>query len=611
MLRCQKTNHQKTNHQKTNHQKLTQANHSIKLPQFQYVREWDDQFLNLFPHREDYLWADRPLAGTRPQWQTESSHPLSDRQIQQGNYLFGVRFGALTHYLMLDIDPTSIYHPSRDPLAIDNLMAALEPLGLVTYVAVRSSIRAGIHLYLPFQEAQKSWAIARAAALLLTHQGFTLSPGQLELFPNPKPYSHTPTLYNGHRLPLQPGSYLLNAEWDCIYSTQAAFSQRWKFAQTRNDVSQSGVEAILNQAQHRAYRNLRTGGQKYLKDLNADIEPGWTGPGQTNFLLGKIANRERVFHHMLWGGDPLETADLAQTIAQVARSLPGFQEFCQHQTDLNQKATEWARSAIQRYYPYPYGTISPPSQNQANNQLELTAELSWNQKQAEAARKRITEAIADLLNQNALPGQATARRHAIRTYGVGNKTLDKNRDLWHPDNLAPDNLNLKTLNPSNIVLTRSSPSASGKYHPINEDSHLSQQSERLTETEYHPVTPNKLVGVVASNVPQEQFEGNPSDHVGGSGGFSTGQSLQGVEWIKLILTQIELKKKRNPETEQTEGYTKSYKAPEVFLPKQNQPIVNSTEESIQTSEFSLSNTEHLRSVEATVENVSNPYLYPS
>jgi len=658
MLRCQEITQQeisyqeitqqKPNQPKLNDQTSTQADQPNQSSQFQYVREWRDAFLNLFPHREDYLWAEHPIAGTRPQWQTESSHPLSDRQIQQGNYLFGVRFGALTQYLMLDIDPTSVYHPSHDPLAIDHLMAALEPLGLVTYVAVQSSTRGGIHLYLPFQEAQKSWAIARAAAFLLTHQGFTLSPGQLELFPNPKPYSNTPTLYNGHRLPLQSGSYLLNVEWNCIYSTQAEFSQRWNFAQTRNDLSQRGVEAILNQSQRRGYRNLRTGGQKYLNDLNADIEPGWTGPGQTNFLLGKIANRERVFHHILWGSEPLEIADLAETIAHVARSLPGFQEFCQHQADLDQKASEWAKAATQRYYPYPYGTIPSPSQPQKPEQLEPTATpLSWNQKQSEAARQRITDAIVDLLNQNTLPAQATARRHAIRTYGVGNKTLDKNRDLWHPDfitSIQPDlkSLDSTSLADSNLVASSSSVSASEhsaseQYHPACEDLPLQQSPESLAEAEYHPIHPNKLEGLVASNVPQEQFEGNPSVYVGGSGGFSTDQSNQekekkGVEWVKLALAQIEFRRKQKQESEQVEScnnaqtFTTAQNAgatntrtntatplsisPAQSNPEWPKPIASSITEPILTPDL-LKDAKSWRSTTSITDQTSNPYLHPS
>lgn len=60
-----------------------------------YVVDYQDPFLQLWPHRYDYLWAPHPNPGEKPQWQTESRHPLSDRLIQQGSHLYGVRFGAM------------------------------------------------------------------------------------------------------------------------------------------------------------------------------------------------------------------------------------------------------------------------------------------------------------------------------------------------------------------------------------------------------------------------------------------------------------------------------------------------------------------------------------
>ena len=95
---------------------------------FESVREWDNKFLSLFPHRFDYIWAEPPSPSAPIEWKTESRHPLSDRLIQQGAYLYGVRFGAETNYCLLDIDAGSAYHPQRDPLAISRIAAALEPL---------------------------------------------------------------------------------------------------------------------------------------------------------------------------------------------------------------------------------------------------------------------------------------------------------------------------------------------------------------------------------------------------------------------------------------------------------------------------------------------------
>jgi hypothetical protein len=98
-----------------------------------------------------------------------------DRLIQQGRYLYGVRFGAVTHYCLLDIDIGSLYHPRNDPFAIARITAALEPLGLVSSVACTSSYSGGLHLYFPFAHAQSSWQLASVVAVLLERAGFTIN----------------------------------------------------------------------------------------------------------------------------------------------------------------------------------------------------------------------------------------------------------------------------------------------------------------------------------------------------------------------------------------------------------------------------------------------------
>lgn len=472
-----------------------------KTEAFGYVREWDDQFLELFPHRGDYLYADHPEPGTRPEWTTESRHLLSDRLIRQGAYLYGVRFGPQTDYLMLDVDITSQYHPRCDSWAIGRIVDALELIGLVEYVAVQSSYRSGIHLYFPFEKAQRSWAIALVAQTLLENAGFKVQPGQLEIFPNAKSYGeHDLILYNGHRLPLQVGSYLLDKNWEPIYSTDAAFVSRWRLAQARNDINSQAIEKTLKKAQRKRYF-VRGKAQKFLNDLNAEIELGWTGPGQTNHLIGKIACRERVFHHVIHGGDPLTGEQLTDAIVRTARSLPGFSEFCQHQHELEERAKEYGRSAEKRYYPY-------GSKGVARKQEEgrSTSEPTWNQRQAQEARERIRVAIADMLNQGTLPAQVTARFKALKHYGIGSDTLSKNRDLWDPRKLKV---------------------SQEEFLPKEQNFDNSEAAEVLQEEEFPPKTTNKLVGGEASGSPPFDPDASSAFYAGGSGGFSTGSN---PEW---------------------------------------------------------------------------------
>jgi hypothetical protein len=251
---------------------------------FESVREWGDAFLSLFPHRFDYIWAEHPNLNAQVHWKTESRHPLSDRVIQQGSFLYGVRFGSETSYCLLDIDASSTYHPDRDPFAVSRIAAALEPLGLVSYIACTSSYSGGLHLYFPFQRSRSSWQLAIALACLLENAGFKLQPGQLEVFPNPKPYStgETPSLFNAHRLPLQIGSYLLNDAFQPVWSSTHTFVKQWQFAQQRNDIQSKILSQILKQAKRRHF-GISGKAEKFVNDLNAEIELDRTGTNQSAF----------------------------------------------------------------------------------------------------------------------------------------------------------------------------------------------------------------------------------------------------------------------------------------------------------------------------------------
>jgi len=411
----------------------------IKLLRFESVQEWSDTFLALFPHRFDYIFAPYTNPDETPAWQTESRHPLSDRLLQQGSYLYGVRFGSQTNYCLLDIDSGSPYHPDHDPLAIARIVAALEAVGLVSYVACTSSYSGGLHLYFPFQQPQSSWELASAVGTTLKNAGFLLKAGQLELFPNPKPYivEDAPSLFNAHRLPMQVGSYLLNEDFQPIWSNQNSFVQQWQLVQGRNDVQSKTIKRILKQAKRKHYR-ISGKADKFINDLNAEIEPGWTGCGQTNHLLGRITMRAYIFNHVIAGGAPLEGKALIEEIVNTARALPGYFEWCQHQHEIEHRAEEWARCIGNSHY-FHYGDES----GKYKTKLE-TSEVdpaiatlpTWNQQQSEATRERIRKAIAELLENSTLPAGATARFRILTSCGIGGGSLYRHRDLWHPNYLV-------------------------------------------------------------------------------------------------------------------------------------------------------------------------------
>ncbi|MBC7968538.1 MAG: hypothetical protein H7Z11_00130 [Verrucomicrobia bacterium] len=210
----------------------------------------------------------------------------------------------------------------------------------------------------------------------------------------------------------------------------------------------------------------------------------WTDAGQTNYLLGRIAMREYVFGHVQRGGEPITGADLAAAICEVARSLPGFEAYCRHQSELEPRSLFYARS-IQTSRYYPFGSKHQAKASPLPVPLE-PPKPNWNQEQAQAARERIQTTLSDLQQRQTLPATITARRHAIRAYGIGNQTLDKYKELWHPNHLKP---------------------LSGKeYHPTQPLALQTETLELLQGGEYHPIDTNKLVPIAAA--PQGQAAGS-------------------------------------------------------------------------------------------------------
>ena len=116
---------------------------------------------------------------------------------------------------------------------------------------------------------------------LLENAGFKLLPGQLEVFPNPKPYivEGAPSLFNAHRLPLQAGSYLLNSAFETIRSSPEQFVEQWHWAQQKNCLDEKTLRRIIQQAKRRCFR-ISGKADKFINDLNAEIEPGWTDFGR-------------------------------------------------------------------------------------------------------------------------------------------------------------------------------------------------------------------------------------------------------------------------------------------------------------------------------------------
>lgn len=410
-----------------------------------YVPEPENRFLNLWPYRHHYIYARHTRPGEKPQWHTEGCHPLSDRKILAGEELYGVRFDSETKYLLIDIDAGSPYHPRKDPFAVRKMVDALEAIGLRSYVACTSSYSGGLHLYFPFYEAVNSHQLAEAAAWTLQSKSFLVEPGLLEIFPNPRNYNRETesySLFNAHRLPLQQGSYLLDEDWNPILSTPEMFCYRWEWSGVlRNQPDLRTIKWAAEKFGKIRRRRLTYKAQKFLEDLNQCIDPGWTGYGQTNFILGRITLRSYVFGHIIKGTEkPLTGTALIEDIVETAMQLPGYREFCRHQTDIWVRAEEWARSAENSSHYYPFGGNRKKVQKEEKPQEPKFT--GWNQWQLEQARGRIRFVIAVSLNKGTWPAGTTDRFNLLTSFDawedgtttrLSGETLYHHADLWHPD----------------------------------------------------------------------------------------------------------------------------------------------------------------------------------
>jgi hypothetical protein len=217
---------------------------------------------------------------------------------------------------------------------------------------------------------------------------------------------------------MQAGSYLLHQDLQMLWGNQETFVQHWQFAQGRNSLDTKAMERILKAARRQQFR-VTGKADKFLNDLNAEIEQGWTGPGQTNRLLGRIAMRSYIFGHVLYSDKPLEGSALVHDIVTITQNLPGYHDWCQHQQEVEKRAQDW-RLAVEQSHYFHYGTDKRPVE--LNPDQPDTAEPSWNQQQQAEARARIQQAVADLIEKAALPSGITERFDALVTYGLSGTT---------------------------------------------------------------------------------------------------------------------------------------------------------------------------------------------
>ena len=404
------------------------------------------RFCHFFSHRYTFILGNNLGVDWKPDWQTVKKYPLEHRNLwnryRDENCFVGVSFNKETHYLMADIDRNSSYHPLNDEQEFKRLMGAFEDIGMVDYLVVQSSFSEGIHVYFFFPEKLPTYYLAKAVRLMLLHGGFDLKDGQLEIFPNQKAHGgkgKRKTQYKAHRLPLQQGSFILDDDY-CPYSD--SIETYLDLAQTiaqRQDMEtiQMAITAAKETSQFWRMRGGQIEATKFYQDLEEQIQEGWSDHGQTNELLRIIGTVGRVF-------EGLSGEDLVKYIANKARSLPGYKQFCRHHHNIQQRAKDWAR-CVEKFY-YPYGTKPARDGTFCKMIKEGAKENIVNSKRQKDAYDRISQAFTHLKETRGILPKKIGELKTLLLETVSNlfgtrpsdKTLRKYRHLWHPKYRAVD-----------------------------------------------------------------------------------------------------------------------------------------------------------------------------
>ena len=461
-----------------------------------------------------FLQASVPKAHQKPDWKAIHTYPIARRLAHRGK-LIAIRPKTYTQFLVLDLDTLSRYHPQQNPYAIPQLQQALEErLGLATCTPLRSSDSRGLHLWYWFKDEQNAYRLAESVAIVLREAGFILQAGHLETFPNRKAWidSDNPddwSQYHAIRLPLlEPGSYLLDAHNDYEPLLHPLLDQQQEFLHLidhcphRNDLTSERIEAILA-TQPKPFKKVSISGNQYLTDLLDKVRDGWDGHGQTNQLLFDITRLIRIFGHLLHSTDPYwETERLTHAIHDYLLTLPGREQFCGHNHELEKLAQNWAKWVqTSKYKPYGYGKTPLETEPSPETALPTT----HNQKLQQTARERIINAIVQLLEQGHLPTTTTARIEALESLGIQRGTLYRHRDLWHPENL----------------LDSPEPASSNEFTPVIELEPLPTRLKPSPAGEFTPIGAKELE--TCSAAPSEQAP--DIKELGGSGGISTASAL--------------------------------------------------------------------------------------
>jgi hypothetical protein len=426
------------------------------------------RFHRLFAHSWDFILKET----TESNWKTVKKFNLTEQKCwykyTDQEQIIGLRFGTETNYGLYDIDWGSIHDPREQEKSLKLLEAQLELYGIVGFVLLQSSESQGLHLYFFLARPLNTFRLSCVMNKAAVDAGLEIKRGQLETFPNTKRFN---SRFNGHRLPLQQGSYLLDKDYVPYSARLKDFlsAADWSAKKNDTDLLESRLESAYEwfkaqKNQERVYnptpedkdfleqvdyaqREIKEG---FLNQIRIAIEQGFTGYGETNELLLTIAKLGRI----LYGLSGVRYIDY---IKETVMSCPGYLKYCRHQREIDRRCTEVARYGEKHWYPY---RTSLPQNRSTYKYLKqsLTNQTNLNLERQHNAQSRIIQAVAKIeLESVKLPPQVGECKLAIRNVtkelfgiSVSDATLSKpeNLPLWHPKYRPQAKIN---PNPTTIV----------------------------------------------------------------------------------------------------------------------------------------------------------------
>ncbi|MDJ0592623.1 MAG: hypothetical protein QNJ72_21970 [Pleurocapsa sp. MO_226.B13] len=410
------------------------------------------KFHQLFPHGWDFIEKETPESD----WKTIKKYKLTEQKCWykyiDPEKILGLRFGTKTRHGLCDIDLGSVHDPREQEKSLDKLKEELEKWGITRIFFVQSSFNYGLHFYFFFDRLINTFRLACVLNKVIEDAGLEIKRGQLETFPNTKRYN---SLFNGHRLPLQQGSYLLDKDYVPYSDRLEDFisAAEWSAEGNDTDLLESRLEEaydwfkvkkntervynptpedkeFVEQVEY-AQREIKEG---FLNKIRLEVEQGFTGNGETNDLLLTIAKLGRI----LYG---LSGQQYIDYIKETVTSCPGYVKYCRHKHEIDRRCAEVARCGEKKWFPYCTRLRADrPTYKYIKN--SLTNQTNLNFERQHNAQSRIIQAVEYIQQeQGGLPNKVGECKLKIRNVtkelfgvSVSDATLKKpeNLPLWHP-----------------------------------------------------------------------------------------------------------------------------------------------------------------------------------